>query len=403
MHYQLMCAIGELRRRKWRTAANVLGYLLAVGIMVLLAGTALVSRTAANNILRNTGTHFIAFIPTCLATCPADPAAEQGEGFVANGVASSLFATSYVERVAKLPAVKDVSPYLLYRFKHPADGHLFTIGGFDPAGKEAVRTTCCAAADIISGRFIKPGDAGVALLEEAYARSRGLKTGETITVMGMACRVIGIVNPGIRPAKADVYVPIDDAKRLINAVDGLHVGDEANVVLVEVAAASRQQEAIASVKKTIPGAVISTYACYKPAAQVAWMNDASARLLTIIVGAAAIALSLRSQLSSVVERRHDIGILKAIGWTDGRIVVQILLESALQASAGGLLGFALAALALAALPINSFAGSAASGGIPLLRLGGAALLLAFAGGMLAGGIPALVAARMRPAQALRQL
>ena len=397
------CALMELNRRKWRTGANVVGYALAVGLMVVLAGILLASRTAANDILRSTGTHFIAFVPICRDTCPATAATDGAEGFVANGVPSSLFPKDYVSKIAMLTAVKDASPFLLYRLKHPDDAHLFTIGGFDPSSKEAVGTTCCAEADIVDGRFIKPGDAGVVLLEEAYAKGRLLKAGDTITILGETLSVVGIVNPGIRPAKADVYLPFDDALRLINSKVRPEVRDEANVVLVEVAASNRQEEAIAGVRGMIPGVLTSTYACYKPAARVAWMNGKSARLLTIIVFVAALALSLRSQLSSVMERRHDIGILKAIGWTDSHVVLQILLESALQATAGGLLGCALAVTSVRVLPIYEFTGPAAAATAPLLSLGAAGLLLAFLAGLAAGGIPALIAARMRPADALRRI
>lgn len=54
MSYLMHCALMELNRRKWRTGATVIGYALAVGLMVVLAGILLASRTAANDILRST-------------------------------------------------------------------------------------------------------------------------------------------------------------------------------------------------------------------------------------------------------------------------------------------------------------------------------------------------------------
>ena len=404
MSYLLECALRELTRRKWRSAAGVLGYLLAVATLVVLLGTLSASKAAANGVLKSTGTHFIAFVPECVSTCPSDARNDQNEGFVANGVPAGLFSRDYVDRVSRLPTVKDASPYLLYRFKDPQDGHLFSVGGFDPANREAVGTTCCAAADIIDGRFITPDDKNAAMLEEAYAKARELKAGDSVTIAGTAVPVVGIVNPGIRPAKADVYLRIDDARQLINRRVKPAVGNEANVVLVEVADSALQLQAIASVKRTLPGSVISTYACYRPAALVAGMNEASLWLLTIVIAVAAVALSLKSQLSSVVERRHDIGILKAIGWTDRRIVAQVIVESLLQAVAGGVLGCAVAILITMLLPIKTVIGIAAglspAAFVPVLGLG---ILMAVLGGVIAGIFPALVAARMRPAEALRRI
>ena len=49
MSYLLECALRELTRRKWRSAAGVLGYLLAVATLVVLLGTLSASKAAANS------------------------------------------------------------------------------------------------------------------------------------------------------------------------------------------------------------------------------------------------------------------------------------------------------------------------------------------------------------------
>ena len=404
MSYLLECTLRELRRRKARTAVNVFGCALAVALVVVLLGLVSSAKSAANAVLTSTGTHFIAFVPLCSAACPVDAPAGDAESFVANGVPATLFAADYVAKVGGLPTVKDASPFLLYRLKDERDGHLFTIGGFDPASPTAVATTCCAATDVISGRFVRPDDSGAAMLEEAYARARGLNTGDTLAVAGELLAIVGVVNPGIRPAKADVYVPLPDARPLIERRIGHPVGDQANIVLVEVAGSSLQGQAMQSVRETIPGCVISTYACYKPAALVAGINEGSAWLLTIVIAVSAAAFALKSQLSSVIERRREIGILKAIGWADARVVAQILAESVLQAVAGGFIGCIAAEVLLWAILPGSAVGAAAAGSLPgrlpVIALG---MALALAGGVIAGGIPALVAARMRPSEALRRL
>ena len=64
----------ETVRRKGRTFANILGYLLAVAIMVVLVTTLVFSKEAASAVLTSTGTHFIGFIPLCETTevCSVD-------------------------------------------------------------------------------------------------------------------------------------------------------------------------------------------------------------------------------------------------------------------------------------------------------------------------------------------
>jgi putative ABC transport system permease protein len=130
--------------------------------------------------------------------------------------------------------------------------------------------------------------------------------------------------------------------------------------------------------------------------------------LAIIISLSVVGLTLKSQFSSVVERRHDIGIMKAIGWSDSNVVSQILGESVLQAAIGGVTGALVAVIILLAVPfevLSGIDGTAAVGTAvdisPLVIL--AALGLALLGGLIAGILPAIVAARTRPANSLRRL
>ena len=67
----LECAVRELLRRKGRTLGVLVGYLLAVAIVVVLVTAIVFARQAAGEILTSTGTHFIAFAPASPLACPA--------------------------------------------------------------------------------------------------------------------------------------------------------------------------------------------------------------------------------------------------------------------------------------------------------------------------------------------
>jgi hypothetical protein len=162
----------ELCRRKARTAANVLGYVLAVATAVVLLALLASSRQAAASILTSTGTHFMGYAPVCEPSCSAK-VLDKDEGFYTNGTETRLLGLEVVDQANRLSSVKAAAPYLLFRFKNERDGRLFLVGGFDPRHSAAIAATCCAPADLTSGRFLTPDDRGGVILEEAYARSRG--------------------------------------------------------------------------------------------------------------------------------------------------------------------------------------------------------------------------------------
>ncbi len=261
----------------------------------------------------------------------------------------------------------------------------------------------------MQGRFLEPGDTGLVILEESFAVSKAWPVGTPITIAGERFTVAGIVNPGIRPGKADMYMPFADAERVINKRLVFPIYGQANTVLVESVNSSLHEQAMRDVQEVLgQRSLISIYGCYLPAAQVVGINENMLWPLAIIISLSVVGLTLKSQFSSVVERRHDIGIMKAIGWSDGNVVSQILGESVLQAAIGGVTGALVAVVILLAVPFEVLSGieSTAAAGTavdisPLVIL--AALGLALLGGLIAGILPAIVAARTRPANSLRRL
>jgi putative ABC transport system permease protein len=102
----------------------------------------------------------------------------------------------------------------------------------------------------------------------------------------------------------------------------------------------------------------------------------------------------------VRERTGELGVLKAMGFTNAQVLALVLGESCLLAVLGGGLGLGLACLLISR-------GDPTGGMLPLFFfptlevLKGAALTLAL--GFVAGVFPALQAMRLRVADALRRM
>jgi putative ABC transport system permease protein len=99
---------------------------------------------------------------------------------------------------------------------------------------------------------------------------------------------------------------------------------------------------------------------------------------------------------SVLERRTEVGLRRALGATRRQVGVQFLAESLVLSVLGGLAGIGLGALATVVYAITA----AQSPIVPLSAVG-AGLGVAVSVGLLAGAYPALRAARLAPADALR--
>ncbi len=115
--------------------------------------------------------------------------------------------------------------------------------------------------------------------------------------------------------------------------------------------------------------------------------------VALLVGGVAIA---NIMVMSVLERRQEIGVRRALGATRGHVRLQFVLESVLLAGVGGLAGAALGAAITVAFAVNQdFRIAVPPDGLA------ASVAAALAIGALAGLYPAARAARIPPAEAVR--
>jgi hypothetical protein len=120
-------------------------------------------------------------------------------------------------------------------------------------------------------------------------------------------------------------------------------------------------------------------------------------LMVCIVGIA------NAMLMSVTERFKEIATMKCLGATDGFIMINFILESAMQGFAGGLVG-ALAGVVLGTLRSGTNYGLITLANLPVVTMTGTALTAIAVGviiSILAAVYPAWVAARLAPMEAMR--
>ena len=140
----------------------------------------------------------------------------------------------------------------------------------------------------------------------------------------------------------------------------------------------------------------------RPSDALAARAQADDALTGLFLGLGAVALLVggigiaNTMVISVLERRSEIGLRRALGATRGHVRAQFLVESLLLAAAGGLAG-----IVVGALVTGAYASTRGWTAVvpPEALAGGVGAALAI--GAFAGLYPARRAARMSPTEALR--
>jgi ABC-type antimicrobial peptide transport system permease subunit len=280
------------------------------------------------------------------------------------------------------------------------------------------------------GRYFSAGDAKEAILSVGYAERKDLGLGDSVKLEGARYEVVGIARPPLGGSSSDVYVKLDQLQKASGRENRV------NTVYVRATDASEVGEVSEAIEATLDGATVTTTEdlANRVGGSLVDAKNLAGKLgtaLAIVALVASILIAMLLTLSSVAKRTKELGTLKAIGWPQSRVVRQVSGESLVQGALGGVVGAVLgigaAALVSAlGLTLEASVASPSGGGGPLgavfgqgqivsgstdvvleapvsLGLVGLAIGLSILAGLLAGSVGGLRAARLRPAEALRNL
>lgn len=243
---------------------------------------------------------------------------------------------------------------------------------------------------------------GEAILGRELAQDLGLQVGDRLTLQtpsaSESMRITALVDLGVRDLnRRTVYVPLRSAQSLL-ALPGGATGLDLSLRDPWVA-----QDLARSLRQRYPYKIESwqeTNAQLVSALQAQSISTLLIRVVVLLVVVLGIASVL---VVSVVQKRREIGILRAMGATRGQVLRLFLLQGALVGALGSVAG-----LALAVAMIQAFMHFVRGlDGLPLFAIDLPPMLaLQVAGiatgcGVLAAVMPARRAAALDPAQAIR--
>ena len=397
-----------------------------------------------------------------------DDLGEPGEKFENDSLTSGSqlsFETNVAEQVSAISGVEDVSGSLTLTNVHtsgtvpdiefdedqglgqpPAGGgdegdilgnidiEQFTVTGVD-ASKSSLSPV--SASQVTKGEYLDGTEVRAALVSTSYAEDQDLDVGDTVKVGGKKFTIVGVVKQPLGGTASDVYMNLATLQKISDREGRI------NTLSVRATSADDVGAVADAIPQVFDGAEVTTAEDLADQVQGSLVDasnlvDRLGFVLKIVGLGAAFLIASFLTLSSVAKRVRELGTLKAIGWSQSKVVRQITSESVMQGLIGGAVGAAIAAIGIAAFnalgitlkasvaaaeqavgaggaggfgPPGAFgqgAASTVSGSTEVLLRAPFdmdivlfAIGLALLGGLVAGIAGGLRAAKLRPAQALQ--
>jgi putative ABC transport system permease protein len=375
-----------LRTRRMRAGLSALGIAIGVAAIVAVLGLSSSSQAGLLEEIERLGTNLL------IVT--------NGQSFAGKTAELPLVAPAMIARIDPVETVAETGKVEGKVYRSPLIPTVETNALEIQAASLGLLHTL--GVQVVQGRYLNAATATepVAVLGPAAAQRLGIDhiyPGERIWAADQWVYIVGILGPSVLAPgiESSVLVGFKAAERY------LHFNGHPNTVYLRaqnsqvptvqsVLAATADPEAPNEVNVSQPSATLTARADAQGAFNGLFLGLGAVALLVGAVGVANI------MVISVLERRSEIGLRRALGATKGQIRTQFLSEAILLGLGGGAVGVAMGIVATAiyattkgwtiVIPTLAWAGGF-----------GAALLI----GAVAGLVPALRAARLSPTEALR--
>jgi putative ABC transport system permease protein len=374
-----------LRTRRLRAGLSALGIAIGVAAIVAVLGLSSSAQAGLLSEISQLGTNLLVV--------------QNGQNVAGQTAELPMAASAMIARIGPVNQVQEIGAVTGNVYRSPLIPAIDTNAlSLDAASLGLLRTvgTSVAAGSYLNGAT---SEVPVAVLGASAAQRLGIDrvfAGERIWADNMWFYVAGILRPTplVSAIDSSVLVGFPAAEHYLG-FDGhpsavyLRTVTSQVAAVDDVLAATANPENPSQVDVSQPSAALVAQADAQGAFDGLFLGLGAVALLVGAVGVANI------MVISVLERRSEIGLRRALGATKGHIRAQFLSEAILLALVGGALGVGAGALATAIYASSKSEAIV----IPALAWAGgiaAAVLI----GAVAGLWPALRAARMSPTQAL---
>jgi len=195
--------------------------------------------------------------------------------------------------------------------------------------------------NITSGETIDASSsANVALIGSTLATKNNLTIGDTFTAYGQTVTVKGIYTTDNRFQDSGVIMPLNTLQSLTNQADVV------SSVIANVDSSDNVATTVSTLKTSLGDDADITSEVQRAEESVSSLQGIASLALAGVVAAAiaGAAIVLLAMIMVVRERRREIGVMKAIGGTDGKVVGQFIIEGLTLTVFGAVIGMILGIL-----------------------------------------------------------
>ncbi len=368
----LEIVVNNVMRRKARTFLTLLGISLGVAAIVALVSLSIGLKSNALDIMGKVAGDITVM--------------EEDQMYTTSTLTEDL-----MRQIANINGVQMVAPTVMLidmtkGFTNPGA----EARGVDPDMEERFSS---GSWDIIEGRALRTSDTYSAMAGTVLADQLNLKVGQNIEYMGEDFKIVGVLTFGNTLLDQAYYINIRTAREIAHRSP-----DYVNMIRVKVSKPGTEEEVAKRINLTVPGVeAMSSEVMSEQVGEflgiietVTWAISA----LAAIVGGVGIA---NTMLMSVIERTKEIGVLKAVGWSNADVMRTVLMEGLILGFLGGIIGVLIGFVAVIAVQdlVPGFAGK-----ITVLLIT-EAMIFAMSLGVVGGIYPAYRAANLNPVVALK--
>jgi len=290
-----------------------------------------------------------------------------------------------VRRIADVPGVRDAEGFLT-GYTAVGDLPFFVVFGYHPRGQAIREFRIVEGTPLTANRQIIIGRVAAEALDK--------RVGQTLRLFNGSFRIVGFYETGVPFEDGGGVVSLRDAQALFGQPHkvsflGIRLEDPDLAEAVEHEIEARFPEV----------AVMQASEFSEDVADLKFMRSSTWAIafLALLVGGAGMT---NTMVMSVFERTREIGVLRALGWSKGRVLSMILRESLALSLLGGAVGVVTGVVAIGLLNgLPAVAGWVQASFSMALFV--QALVTAFVLGAAGGAYPSWRASLMRPVEALR--